>query len=289
MSNNIFSSWKKFGLPLIFLLVFCGANAPVAYAQNDSESAVLFVIDRSYSMKGRKIQHIKDSIIAGLDYLRQQDFFGVVAFDRDPYLPVPVERFEDKAKVINLINRIQASGQTNIYPAMGIAYRLLRDLNIANKHVVLISDGDTAPAEFQRLIKRMRDTGISISTITIGEDGNPGLMKQLSEWGGGKSFISTSPHTILDYQVTDLVKWALEQEELDAASPTLDGVQSLKFTFQDPHGAKINYEMPYGSLPLYLKNCNEKPNVEELVKIYQSLPDSYSSYVILNMECITQP
>ena len=289
MSNNIFSSWKKFGLPLIFLLVFCGANAPVAYAQNDSETAVLFVIDRSYSMKGNKIQRIKGAIINSLDQLQPEDYVGVVAFDSQPYVPVPVEPVKSKKKVEALINRIEASGQTNIYPGIGIAYRLLRDLTVTNKHVVLISDGDTAPAEFQRLIERMTDTGMLISSITIGEDGNPGLMKQLSEWGGGKSFISTSPHTILDYQVTELVKWALEQEELGAASPTLDGGQSLKFTFQDPHGATINYEMPYGSLPLDLKNCNEKPNVEELVKIYQSLPDSYSSYVILNMECITKP
>ena len=158
--------------------------------------ALVIAIDRSYSMKGRKIEYAKEAARASLDLLEEQHYFGVVAFDSQPYVPVPVEQVKSKRKAEALISRIQASGQTNIYPALGIVYRLLKDLDVPTKHVILLSDGDTAPAEYERLVKRMRDSNIVISTVTIGEGGNPGLMRQLSSWGGGRNYLALSAESI---------------------------------------------------------------------------------------------
>lgn len=158
--------------------------------------ALVIAIDRSYSMKGRKIEYAKEAARASLDLLEEQHYFGVVAFDSQPYVPVPVEPVKSKRKAEALISRIQASGQTNIYPALGIVYRLLRDLEVPTKHVILLSDGDTAPAEYERLLKRMRDSNIVVSTVTIGEGGNPGLMRQLSDWGEGRNYLALSADSI---------------------------------------------------------------------------------------------
>ena len=158
--------------------------------------ALVIAIDRSYSMKGRKIEYAKEAARASLDLLEEQHYFGVVAFDSQPYVPVPVEPVKSKRKAEALISRIQASGQTNIYPALGIVYRLLRDLEVPTKHVILLSDGDTAPAEYERLLKRMRDSNIVVSTVTIGEGGNPGLMRQLSDWGDGRNYLALSADSI---------------------------------------------------------------------------------------------
>ncbi|MDA1331052.1 MAG: VWA domain-containing protein [Proteobacteria bacterium] len=158
--------------------------------------ALVIAIDRSYSMKGSKIEYAKEAARASLDLLEEQHYFGVVAFDSQPYVPVPVELVKSKRKAEALISRIQASGQTNIYPALGIVYRLLKDLEVSKKHVILLSDGDTAPAEYERLIERMRDSNIVISTVTIGDGGNPGLMRQLSDWGGGRNYLALSAESI---------------------------------------------------------------------------------------------
>ena len=158
--------------------------------------ALVIAIDRSYSMKGRKIEYAKEAARASLDLLEEQHYFGVVAFDSQPYVPVPVETVKSKRKAEALISRIQASGQTNIYPALGIVYRLLKDLEVPTKHVILLSDGDTAPAEYERLVQRMKDSNIVISTVTIGEGGNPGLMRQLSDWGGGRNYLALSAESI---------------------------------------------------------------------------------------------
>jgi uncharacterized membrane protein/uncharacterized protein (UPF0212 family) len=158
--------------------------------------ALVIAIDRSYSMKGRKIEYAKEAARASLDLLEEQHFFGVVAFDSQPYVPVPVEPVRSKRKAEALVSRIQASGQTNIYPALGIVYRLLKDLEVPTKHVILLSDGDTAPNQYERLLTRMKDSNIVLSTVTIGEGGNPGLMRELADWGGGRNYLALSAESI---------------------------------------------------------------------------------------------
>ena len=74
---------------------------------------------------------------------------------------------------------------------MGIIYRLLQKEKASKKHVILLSDGDTHPADFQKIIDRMKEADISISTVTIGLKGNPSLMKKIAEFGGGKNYIAT--------------------------------------------------------------------------------------------------
>ncbi len=158
--------------------------------------ALVIAIDRSYSMKGRKMEYAKEAARAALDLLEEQHQFAVVAFDSQPYVAVPMHQVRSKRKAEAQISRIQASGQTNIYPALGIVYRLLRDTEARTKHVILLSDGDTHPADFERLLERMREKNIVVSTVTIGEGGNPGLMRAIAEWGEGRNYLAASAESI---------------------------------------------------------------------------------------------
>jgi Mg-chelatase subunit ChlD len=125
--------------------------------------ALVIAIDRSYSMKGRKMEYAKEAARAALDLLEEQHQFAVVAFDSQPYVAVPMHQVRSKRKAEAQISRIQASGQTNIYPALGIVYRMLRKADARTKHVILLSDGDTHPADFERLLERMRERNIVVS------------------------------------------------------------------------------------------------------------------------------
>ena len=158
--------------------------------------ALVIAIDRSYSMKGRKMEYAKEAARAALDLLEEQHQFAVVAFDSQPYVAVPMHQVRSKRKAEAQISRIQASGQTNIYPAMGIVYRMLRDTEARTKHVILLSDGDTHPADFKRLLERMREKDIVVSTVTIGDGGNPGLMRDIAEWGEGRNYLAANAESI---------------------------------------------------------------------------------------------
>jgi uncharacterized membrane protein len=150
--------------------------------------ALVICLDRSYSMKGRPMDLAKAAARAALELLEEQHRFGVVAFDSQPQEAVPLQYVRGKRRAEDLIDRIQASGQTNIYPALATAWRMLQNVDTKRKHVILLSDGDTAPADFERLIKRMTDAKITVTTVTIGRSGDPELMSRIARWGQGRAY-----------------------------------------------------------------------------------------------------
>jgi uncharacterized membrane protein len=152
--------------------------------------ALVICLDRSYSMKGRPMDLAKAAARAALDLLEEQHRFGVVAFDSQPQEAVPLQYVRSKRRAEDLIDRIQASGQTNIYPALAAAWRMLQNVDTKRKHVILLSDGDTAPADFDRLLKRMSDAQITVSTVTIGRSGDPELMASIARAGKGRAYVA---------------------------------------------------------------------------------------------------
>jgi uncharacterized protein YegL len=171
--------------------------------EKKKDLAMVIAIDRSYSMKGRKMNFAKEAARATLDLLEEQHRLAVIAFDSQPYIAVPMQPLKAKRKVEDLISRIQASGQTSIYPAMQIAFRMLNEQDVKSKHVILLSDGDTNPADFQRLITRMADAKITVSTVTLaGEGADQQLMADIARWGHGRTYtvedIETLPQIFID-------------------------------------------------------------------------------------------
>ena len=119
-----------------------------------------------------------------------------MVFDSQTYIAVPVQYVRSKRKAEDQISRIQASGQTNIYPALGIVYRLLQKTDSKAKHVILLSDGDTHPADFETLVKRMVGEKIVVSTVVVGADGDRALMSNIAKWGKGKAYIAENAESI---------------------------------------------------------------------------------------------
>ncbi len=158
--------------------------------------ALVIVLDRSYSMKGRKMELAKEATRASLDLLEEQHQFAVVTFDSQTYVSVPMQSVRSKRKAEDQISRIQASGQTNIYPALGIVYRLLQKAEAKAKHVILLSDGDTHPADFEGLLKRMTNENIVVSTVAIGEAADRELMANIARWGNGRPYSTVSAEAI---------------------------------------------------------------------------------------------
>lgn len=163
---------------------------PVEFKSEEKRKdlALVLCIDRSYSMKGRPIALAKAGARAALALLEEQHYFGVIAFDSQPNEAVPLQYVRSKRRAEDLIDRIQASGQTNIYPALATAWRVLQNNPAKRKHVILLSDGDTAQADFERLLARMNEAKITVSTVTIGKSGDPALMARIAELGRGKAY-----------------------------------------------------------------------------------------------------
>ena len=178
---------------------------PVEFkAQEQRKDLALVVcLDRSYSMKGRSMELAKAATRAALAILEEQQQFGVIAFDSRPYETVPLQPVRSRHQAEDLIDRIQAGGQTNIYPALATALRWLEGAEPPLRHVILLSDGDTAPADFERLMQRMAAAGISVSTVAVGPAADRELMSAIARWGGGRAYYADNPEAVPQIFVED--------------------------------------------------------------------------------------
>lgn len=158
--------------------------------------ALVIALDRSYSMKGRKLDLAKAATLGALQLLEEEHRFAVITFDSQPEITVPLAPVRSKRKAEDLISRFTASGQTNIYPALQMAYRMLVDVPLKAKHVILLSDGDTQPADFQRLARRMGDANITVTTVAIGAEADKTLLENISTWGKGRFYYAESAEAV---------------------------------------------------------------------------------------------
>lgn len=213
---------------------------PVEFKSEEKRKdlALVLCLDRSYSMKGRPIALAKAGARAALDLLEEQHYFGVVAFDSQPHEAVPLQYVRSKRRAEDLIDRIQASGQTNIYPALATAWRVLQNHPAKRKHVIVLSDGDTAPADFDRLLKRMQEAKITVSTVTIGRTGNPELMAQIASLGGGKAYVAEELEQVPQLFIEDtrsVTQTALMEEPFrPVAKHRIEALSGLDFALAPP-------------------------------------------------------
>ncbi len=161
-------------------------------------AAVLFLIDKSGSMAGPPIEIVKAACIESAGTLTGQDLVGVIAFDSRPRPVLEFVEADRQGYIQNRISRVFADGSTNIYPALVDAHRSFladgRARRCSAKHVILLSDGDTAPGDFETVARDMRRDGISVSTVCVGaaQKFDAALMSQIAFAGGGRFFYTNS-------------------------------------------------------------------------------------------------
>src|SRR6185437_15700353 len=117
--------------------------------------ALMLVLDSSGSMSGQKIELSKAAAKAALQVLGNRDQVGVISFDSDPHIIVPLQRVEARDWIAQRIGRIAAGGGTDMQPAMAEGYRLLQKAQAALKHMIVLTDGMTAGSNFTQMASQM--------------------------------------------------------------------------------------------------------------------------------------
>ncbi len=143
---------------------------------------LVLLIDRSHSMRGRKLELAKTAALSTLDLLEEQHRLSVIGFDAQPHEVVPLAEVGNKRRAEDRIASMTASGQTRIYPALAMAKRILAESTSSTKHVILLSDGVTAQSgvvseaeQIQARIRRGREEEIRRAGGTIEPDATPQL------------------------------------------------------------------------------------------------------------------
>jgi uncharacterized membrane protein len=163
--------------------------------------AMELVIDKSGSMGmsilgASKVDLAKEAAIAATNLLNPQDEIGVICFDEAFKEVVKLQKASNKRAISDQIAQIRAGGGTQMYGAMYRAYERLKASNAKIKHCILLTDGQSLPADFEGLARQMVRAGITISSVAVGSDSAVGLLQALAKIGKGNYYFTDSPRNI---------------------------------------------------------------------------------------------
>ncbi|MEE8450836.1 MAG: VWA domain-containing protein [Thermoguttaceae bacterium] len=158
--------------------------------------AMVLIIDKSGSMGGMKIELAKDAAKSAVELLGPRDQVGVVAFDGQSYWVSEVHSASDKNYLIDRISTIEASGGTNIYPAMADAFEALGATAAKLKHIILLTDGHSSPGDFEGITSQMASARMTVSTVAVGNGADQPLLENIARIGNGRYYYCDDPQTV---------------------------------------------------------------------------------------------
>uniref|UniRef100_A0A8C8YSL4 Inter-alpha-trypsin inhibitor heavy chain 4 n=1 Tax=Prolemur simus TaxID=1328070 RepID=A0A8C8YSL4_PROSS len=161
---------------------------------------VVFVIDKSGSMSGRKIQQTREALIKILDDLSSKDQFNLIVFSgraaqwKPALVPASVENVNEAR---SFASDIQAFGGTNINDAMQMAVQLLDSSNREEllpggsvSLIILLTDGDPTegeinPARIQENVREAIGGRYSVFCLGFGFHVSYAFLEKLALDNGG--------------------------------------------------------------------------------------------------------
>jgi Ca-activated chloride channel family protein len=182
-------------------LVRIGLQARRVNVRNLPASNFVFLLDVSGSMMPpNKLPLVKAAMRLLVNELRPKDRVAIVVYAGSAGLVLPSTAGDQKDKILDAIEQLEAGGST----AGGAGIRLAYDQAVANfirggnNRVILATDGDfnvgaSSDAEMVQLIEEKRRTGVFLTVLGVGE-GNlqAAKMEKLADKGNGNySYLDT--------------------------------------------------------------------------------------------------
>ena len=196
--------------------------APEAEKEEDEKRVsadLICVIDISGSMEGEKIKLVKESLKILVDMMEEKDRIALVLFDQKAKLYFNLEYLtkENKDKLKAQIEKIEASGGTNIASGLQIAVEILKqqknnpkDNEERSSTVLLLSDGcdnyldDIQLGEKLKSLTKGANLSFTLNTFGYGYDHDPKIMNKLANLRDGSFFLVEDYNKVGEYFVSVL-------------------------------------------------------------------------------------
>jgi len=161
--------------------------------QSKGQTYIVYALDASGSMKGKKIDACKKAGIA-LAYkaINEKDKVGLIVFGSE--VREVIEPTADFTRLLKEITKIKASKETDIVSTLQKAIELFPSENIT-KHLILITDalptkGNEPEKSTLEAASTARSNGITISLIGINlDEKGKKLAEKIAELGEGRLYI----------------------------------------------------------------------------------------------------
>lgn len=155
--------------------------------------ALVLCLDRSGSMHGAPMEHLKQASAGLVEALSPQDSVALVSFSTHANVDLPLTTADGfgKAQALRVINAMVARGGTNLHQGLARSQGLINGASAnAVRRVVVISDGVptegiTSMSAMLRMVDKVSNGGMTLSTFGVGVQSPGGLMERMATSGGG--------------------------------------------------------------------------------------------------------
>jgi Ca-activated chloride channel family protein len=173
-------------------LVRIGLKGKTIPLDSSPASNLVFLLDVSGSMQSR-LQLVKSALKLLVEQLGAQDRIAIVAYAGASGLVLPSTAGDQKAKIIEALDSLEAGGSTAGGAGITLAYKVALENKLVdgNNRIILATDGDfnvgpSSQADLHRLIEEKRDQGVYLTVLGFGmgnlKDAN---MELLADKGNG--------------------------------------------------------------------------------------------------------
>ncbi|MGD9324731.1 MAG: VWA domain-containing protein, partial [Desulfobacterales bacterium] len=185
-----------------FNLTLQAAELPATDGRDARNVDMVIVLDRSGSMKGRKIADARRAVLALLSSLSDQDRFALITYSDGVHIASGLANVTaaNRAGMVSAVNTIRAGGGTNL----GAGLQAGIDILSASRHhlnaakVILISDGLankglTDVRALSEIAAVAVENEFAVSTVGLGIDFNEHLMTAIADRGTGSYYYLENP------------------------------------------------------------------------------------------------
>lgn len=159
---------------------------------------IIFVLDSSGSMSGKKIQQAKEAARFVINHLDERDRFSVIDFDDGVSMfsaELQSAQAQNREKALKFVEEIQDSGGTNINEALLQSLKMTR-LGERPNYILFLTDGlptvgITGTPEIIKNISQANNSKSRIFVFGVGNDVNTELLDKISSENRGTSVYLT--------------------------------------------------------------------------------------------------
>ncbi len=218
---------------------------PVQAVQKRQGVDIIFLLDKSMSMSGRRLDEAKSAADDLIGKMADQDRMAIAVFDTNSML---LQDFtDDMQRLKGIVGRIRASGDTFYAPALKMAKSISQGARPeAVKKIIFLSDGEPASAEnlhdVYDQVYSLTDQDICLYTIGYGNDVKEGnkaeeILKNMAEISSERAGCGKYYRSLDDwYELSDIFN-DIYRDKID---------QDLKITIDQPRSRVYNsMEVPF--------------------------------------------
>ncbi len=152
---------------------------------------VCLIVDRSNSMRGDRIEMVRQNIVFLARKLRPKDRLSIVAFSDRAEVILPPKELDDPSVVDSALTKLQVGGATEIFQGLSTGYDLIQRFSREGmiKQLILITDGHTYGDEQNciDLAAQAREDGVPINALGIGDEWNDIFLDRIAAISGGNA------------------------------------------------------------------------------------------------------